>query len=161
MPFVNQFSGHARAYASHPPTYPDALCAAIAGLAPHRRMVLALWLYQLAETEPNVDALLRRFHDDVVGPGWLAGRRLVEEGYAGVELPFPEVVMPAFVAEAGFTLAAYLGYVDTWSAVARFRRETGADPLPAFREELRQVWGPEDKVRVVRWPIHLRVAVKA
>jgi SAM-dependent methyltransferase len=124
------------------------------------RGVVAVWLYKLAETAPEIDALLRRLYDDVVGPYWLGGRRLVDEGYGGVELPFPEVAMPAFATETGLTLTGYLGYVSTWSAVARFRRETGSDPLPAFLEELRRVWGPDDRVRVVRWPIHLRAAVK-
>jgi SAM-dependent methyltransferase len=248
MPFLDQFSGHASAYAAFRPTYPIGLFDAVAAIARQRRLavdvatgsgqaaaglvahfervvgfdggigqiaaadrrgtvryaaavaeciplsdrcadlitvaqalhwfdrpaffreadrilgprgVLAVWLYMLAEVDPPVDQVLREFYDGVVGPYWLAGRRMVDEGYRGIELPFTEVAMPSFASQARLHLDAYLGYVGTWSAVARCRRETSSDPLPAFRDELRRVWGPQDRVRAVRWPIRLRVAVKA
>lgn len=122
--------------------------------------VLAVWLYMLAEVEPAIDAALRRFYEDVVGPYWLAGRRLVDEGYRGVELPFRQVVDQSYVWEAKLSLAGYLSYVGTWSAVARSRQRTGRDPILGLAAELGHVWGPPDTVRAVRWPIRLRASVR-
>jgi len=48
-----------------------------------------------------------------------------------------------------------MGYLATWSAVQRYRDTTGADPLPAVREDLEPLWA--GTLRRLTWPIHLRL----
>ncbi len=47
--------------------------------------------------------------------------------------------------------------LDTWSAVQRYKRATGEDPLPALRAEIAPCWGSPVAVKTVTWPLHLRV----
>src|SRR2546423_3258978 len=103
--------------------------------------VLAVWSYGVATIEPALDALIMRFHRETVGPYWPAERAFVESGYAGVELPFPEIVSPSFEMKSEWTLPQLSGYISTWSAVGRYRTERGEDPIPELVRSLAELWG--------------------
>jgi SAM-dependent methyltransferase len=122
--------------------------------------VLAAWCYTLAEVGPDVDAVVRRFYDGTIGAFWLPGRRLVEEGYGSVKLPFEPFQLDGLAIERDLTLPEFVGYVATWSAVKRCREATGRDPMPAFTTELAEVWGEPNRRRPVRWSLHVRAGVR-
>lgn len=121
---------------------------------------LAVWCYTLIEVDAEIDPVVRWFYDEVVGPFWLPGRELVDRGYAGVALPFGEAPAPRFTIDRRLRLVDLVGYVETWSAVQRYRRQVGRDPLPLLDDALAPAWGDASVPRTVRWPIALRVAVK-
>ena len=121
------------------------------------RGVLAVWSYGLcALGDPALDAALRRFHGETVGPYWPAERALVDAGYDQLAFPFDEILSPGFAMTADWTLEQLAGYVDTWSAVQRARAESGKDPLPELVATLHAAWGPAGSSRIVRWPLSLR-----
>ncbi len=66
---------------------------------------------------------------------------------------------PAFQIESPVALSQLGGYLGTWSAVARYAKARGHDPVALVASELASHWGAPDLVRRVRWPIALRVAV--
>jgi hypothetical protein len=121
---------------------------------------LAAWGYGFNRFEESGDTLRRittAFYRGPIGPDWPAERGHLDDGY--VNLPFPtdiEIPAPTFALERDWTVDEYLGYVGTWSAVARHRIRTGCDPMPAFRETLVPLWG--NRRRTVTWPFYLRVA---
>jgi SAM-dependent methyltransferase len=120
--------------------------------------VLAVWSYGLLTLSDSVlDAVIRRFHGETVGPYWPPERRLVDEGYRALALPFAPVRPPDLTMEAEWTLEQLAGYLSTWSAVQRARSATGADPVAGVVAELRADWGPERAARRVEWPLTLRV----
>lgn len=122
------------------------------------RGVVAVWSYGvLTLRDQALDAVLHRFHRETMGPYWPPERRLVDEGYVGIRLPFEQVDAPDFAMEVEWTLQQLAGYVSTWSAVQRARAATGSDPLPALIDEVRPLWGAEGSVRAVAWPLTLRV----
>jgi SAM-dependent methyltransferase len=119
--------------------------------------VLAVWSYGLCTLgDAALDAALRRFHGETVGPHWPPERALVDAGYEGLELPFAELSAPPTAMEAWWTLEEFAGYLSTWSAVQRARAATGTDPLPAIIATLREGWGGEGPVRRIEWPFTLR-----
>jgi SAM-dependent methyltransferase len=118
---------------------------------------LAVWSYGLLTVGAEVDAVLRELYADTLGQYWPSERALVEQGYAGITLPYPETSTRALAIEARWTLAQLAGYLATWSAVGRYRSAVGADPLPAYLHRLAEIW-PATEVRTVRWPLVLRVA---
>lgn len=120
---------------------------------------LAVWSYGLIAMEPAIDRVLDRFYRDTLGPYWPPERSLVENGYAGIVLPFPEMASPPFVMETRWTLAQLAGYISTWSAVGRYQSCLGVDPLPELMRSLASLWGRCDS-RPVRWPLILRLARK-
>ncbi|HTT07999.1 MAG TPA: class I SAM-dependent methyltransferase [Gammaproteobacteria bacterium] len=123
--------------------------------------ILALWSYGRTElTDGEAQKIFDDFYDGIIGPYWPPERRVVDDGYRGITLPFPELGVPAFTMEAEMTLPALAGYVRTWSATQRFRQIRGEDPVPALIESLTDVWPDPERPRIVRWPLALRVARK-
>ena len=56
-----------------------------------------------------------------------------------------------------WTLEQLVGYFSTWSATNRFIKTTGHNPLRPLRENLKRVWGDAAAVRLVMWPLSLRI----
>ncbi|HXE57533.1 MAG TPA: class I SAM-dependent methyltransferase [Gemmatimonadales bacterium] len=119
--------------------------------------VLACWTYGRFSLGPALDPLVDAFHRETVGPYWPPERRLVDEGYRSVPFPFEELTVPRFTMEARLTLAELGGYLGTWSAVQRYRRARGEDPVAPFLRELRPRWGDPETPAPIRWPLAVRV----
>jgi SAM-dependent methyltransferase len=119
--------------------------------------ILAAWCYELHEIIPEVDVVIRRLYSDILGVSWPPERRLVEEGYRTIPFPFDEIATPRFSMVARWDLDRLLGYLGTWSAVARYRERNGSDPLEQIREELAAAWGDPGSKLEVSWPLNLRV----
>lgn len=90
---------------------------------------------------------------------WPEGREHVEQGYAGLEFPFPEVEIPVMAIERDWDLVGFLGYFSTWSAVKKAWEAGRDDLVTGMRESLSQAWGDPAEVRRVTFPINGRVAV--
>jgi SAM-dependent methyltransferase len=118
---------------------------------------LALWTYGLAYVEPRIDAIVRHFYSDVVGSYWPPERRWVETAYRDLPFPLQEVSAPSFQLNLQWDLDSLIGYISTWSAVQRYKRATGEDPLPALRAEIAPCWPTPMETKQVTWPLHLRV----
>ncbi len=122
--------------------------------------LFAVWTYALCHITPEIDPLLREFHDQTVGPWWPSERRLVERGYADLDFPLQPVETPVIPMTADWELERLMGYIETWSAVRRYRQQTGDDPLPGLRGRLLPLWGDPSTTRLIRWPLFLRVGRK-
>ena len=118
--------------------------------------VVAAWCYELCSVSPRCDAIVGRLYTDIVGPFWPPERRLIEDRYAGIVFPGTRLVVPDFEMTARWTVDDMLGYLRTWSACQRYRREHGDDPVGLIEDELRTEWGKEQQT--VRWPLMMRVA---
>lgn len=120
--------------------------------------LVALWMYNLMETSPEVDTVVGRLYTEIVGPFWPGDRKLIDQDYRPIEVPFPEFEAPRFVMAAEWSVGHALGYLRTWSAVSRYAEARGTDPVALVEAELVEAWGGRDVRRTVRWPLHMRVA---
>jgi hypothetical protein len=120
---------------------------------------IAAWSYNLCRVAPAIDEILDEFALRTLEPYWPPERRWVAAGYATIPFPFRAVKTPGFRMEARWTADEMLGYVGTWSAVLRYARATGDDPLGEFAPQLRARWGNER--RPVRWPLVLKLGALA
>lgn len=119
--------------------------------------VLALVSYGVLRLEPLLDERFRKFYWEDIGPYWPPERTLVDTGYATLAFPFDELVPPALDIRVEWDLSAFLGYVQTWSAV-RSAREAGKEALlTAFADDIAALWGEPDTKRPVSWPINMRI----
>ncbi|HEX7115546.1 MAG TPA: class I SAM-dependent methyltransferase [Steroidobacter sp.] len=118
---------------------------------------LAVWTYGLAHVSPPIDAIVKRFYQETIGPYWPPERRYVESGYRDLPFPWQELSAPAFTLVLEWDLDAFIGYLGTWSAVRRYFETTGTDPLPALKAQIAKVWDSPATPRPVTWPLHLRV----
>lgn len=121
------------------------------------RGILAVWTYHAALIEPRIDRVLERYHDDTVGAYWPDGFRHVIAHYRTLPFPFEEIAPPPFEMRTEWTLDQLLGFVGSWSATQRYRRERGEDPLASLRPALVDAWDGASGTLPVRWPLHLRV----
>jgi SAM-dependent methyltransferase len=96
----------------------------------------------------GLDPALLKFYTDVIGPYWDAERRHVDERYRTIPFPFREIPAPEFIAVRRWTIAEFLGYVSTWSAVQHYIRERGSDPLDLLRDALAPGWPPSGALDV-------------
>jgi SAM-dependent methyltransferase len=119
--------------------------------------VIAAWTYGLNEISPEVDAILRHYYSEIVGPYWLPERRHIDAHYRTIPFPFSEIPASSFRMEMRWNLDELLGYLGTWSVGQRYQQVYGHDPLDRIRESLARVWGSVREARGVSWPIYLRV----
>ena len=116
--------------------------------------LLALWSYRDFVVQADIERLVHEFSREVVGPYWPRERRLVEECYRGLALPFPECAVPPFEMYVEWDCDSALGYIGTWSAVQRCRKRSGRDPVALLEPPLRKAWGAG--TRSVRWPLTIK-----
>lgn len=119
--------------------------------------IIAVWSYAFASITPEVDAVVRKLHFDIVDPFWLEQNRLIERGYRTISFPYTEIDAPAFEMSTQFILDQLIGYLGTWSAVAKYHKHHGVDPVGMVRKELDAAWGDPGHARPVVWPLQLRV----
>lgn len=123
-----------------------------------RGAVLAVWTYPRPEiADKNLDRVFVRFYSETVGPYWPAERRHVESHYRALAFPFEELPHPPFGLQLRWSLEQLLGYVGSWSATARYRKEQGMDPVPFLREALMPLW-PAGGAATVHMPLVLKAA---
>ncbi|MBT8077361.1 MAG: class I SAM-dependent methyltransferase [Gammaproteobacteria bacterium] len=114
--------------------------------------VLAVWSYERCTVNPEIDRIVDAVFD-AVEQFWPPERDIVESGYAGIELPFDPLALPAICMEMRWTADEALGYFRTWSASRRYLSAQGSDPFVALEPGLRAAWGSGR--RCMRWPLNL------
>lgn len=117
-------------------------------------VALAYGAFSLGEP---FDALSRSAFFECVEPYQAPGNREIGAGYANIRLPFAMLEAPRLAIECRWTLQQLLDYAGSWSAAQRMRKESGVDPLPAYRAALAPLWGEPDTQRWVRMPLTLKV----
>ncbi len=120
--------------------------------------VLALWCYGLNRVEgAGLSEIVEDFYSRVVGPYWPPERRHVESGYRTLPFPFEGIEAPPYEMSTSWTLPELLAYLATWSAVSRYRTETGHDPLLDLERALSGPWGDPGVRRRIVWPLSVLV----
>jgi SAM-dependent methyltransferase len=117
---------------------------------------LAVWCYGLHRVTPEIDAVVMRLYEDIVGPYWPPERRLVEERYQTLPFPFEEFATPEFEMAHSWDLDHLMGYFESWSATQRYRKQNGHDPIALVADDLKAAWGDPAAARDVIWPITVR-----
>jgi len=105
---------------------------------------------------PQVDTVIARLYEDTLGAYWPPERRLVDEGYASLALPFEPVRAPAFEMRMEWDAEQLLAYLSSWSAAQRHRAATGRDAVAEIADALRDAWGDPRQSRAVRWNLGMR-----
>jgi len=121
--------------------------------------LIAVWAYGLFEIDAALDEVIEDFYRSTVGPYWPPERRLIDARYATLDFPFAEIAPPEFVMRCQWTLDQVLAYLRTWSAVQRYRKARGTDPVSAIESTMSRLWGDRD-TREVRWPLYMRVGYR-
>lgn len=123
--------------------------------------ILAVWAYGINVVEGDeVNAVVQDFYGHTLDEYWPPQRRLVESGYRTLPFPFHELEPPPFHMETWWTLDQLMGYFSTWSAVNRYIKANGRNPVEPLTETLRPLWGNAGTARQVVWPLSIRISRK-
>jgi SAM-dependent methyltransferase len=118
--------------------------------------IIAVWGYGIASlSHPSANQIFQDFYHGVVGEYWPKERRMVEEGYAGIDFPFQEIPVSAFEMVQSWDVEHLAGYCSSWSATDRYRKATGHDPIPELRAKLTRELGSAPTE--IRWPFFAKV----
>lgn len=121
--------------------------------------VIAVWTYNLFRMTPEIDAVIDHLYWNILDGYWAPERKMVESGYADLDMPFQEVNLPRFEMRANWSLPQLLGYLGTWSAIGKYRKMRGVDPLEESAASLQQLWGDVTAEKKISWPLSVRVGV--
>lgn len=115
--------------------------------------VIAVWSYAFLNIEASIDAVVNAYYSETVGPYWPPQRKLVEDEYRSLPFPFAVLEAPRFTMSARWALPHLMGYLDSWSATQRYKRDKQHDPLPELYTRLAPLWGEPSAEKEVRWPL--------
>lgn len=118
--------------------------------------VLAVWTYANVLVEPAIDRIVLGFYENTIGPYWPPERKLVEDGYRGLNFPWPELMPPVFAIELEWDLPALEAYLRSWSATQRYIQVNHRDPVESLHAALAAAWGETTHSRRMRWPMIVR-----
>ena len=118
--------------------------------------LFAAWCYANCSVTPAVDAVIAHLYDDILGAYWSPERRLVDEGYGSLDIPFAPITAPAFEMRVDWNAQQLLAYLTSWSSAQRYLKVTGNDAVAAIATELMAAWHGRRHVRPVRWSLAVR-----
>jgi len=98
--------------------------------------ILALWGYVLFESEPRINDIVDHLYFNILDGFWDPQRDLVNRRYQDFFFPFTEISCPDFGMENVYDAADVLGYLRTWSAVSKYLKLHGEDPVRLIEDEL-------------------------
>lgn len=120
--------------------------------------LIAVWCYgRLRFGDDRLDAIIEELAYRALASYWPPERHHIDTAYRDIPFPFPEIPAPSFSMQVAFTLSRFAGYVGTWSAVRRYRRTHGNDPVQPLVDRLVPLWGDHDLSRSATFPLALRV----
>jgi SAM-dependent methyltransferase len=119
--------------------------------------ILAVWAYNYLRISPEIDPIIKNYHDEIVGPFWPPERRLVGVGYRELPFPFNEIATPTFEIAVQWSFPHLVGYLRTWSATQRFMRANEQDPVQLIEADLARAWRNPAEKRLATWPLTLRL----
>lgn len=117
--------------------------------------VVAAFAYAHSRVTPEIDVLVRRYHDVTLEGYWAPEHHLIHAGYRTLPMPIDEIAAPSFELCEQWTLARYIGFLRSWSSAQRLIAAGGESRVVAFEAELTAAWG-RTPVRAVIWPLVLR-----
>lgn len=119
--------------------------------------IIALISYGVLQLDEALNERFRHFYYNEVASYWPAERQLVDSGYRNIDFPFSELVSPLITIQLDWNFEAFLGYISTWSAVARAQEAGEKKMLRAFSEDMSDLWGDVSVTRTVTWPLNMRI----
>ena len=117
--------------------------------------VIGYNLFRCANNE--VTWLVDEFYYNVTDPYWEPERKYVQGLYMNAPFYFDELpVTNSFKMQSRWTIDQMEGYINTWSAIKKFIKVNGYNPIPDLIEKIRAIWGSDELVQF-DFPLALRI----
>lgn len=119
--------------------------------------ILSVWTYNFLSIQEDIDEIIFYLYDTILGDYWPEERKMVEDRYKSIQLPFKELENPSFKMSANWNLPQLIGYLCTWSATKNYQKKFGVNPVENVYEKIVDIWGDSEKITSVEWPLSLRL----
>ena len=119
--------------------------------------VIAIWAYNLFSVQDDIDEIVKRLYNEKLADYWPNERKLVENGYRDIILPFDEIDAPIFNMSEEWNFSKLIGYLNTWSAVKIYHKHLGISPLDEVQIEILKLWDHPEKTKKINWPMSVRI----
>ena len=126
------------------------------GRVVRRGGVVAAWSYHVAHVTPPLDRILWPFYENVVGPYFAAGARMVDARYTGLALPGEEITAPQLAVSVRWSAADVIRFIRTWSGVHAYIAAKKEDPVDRVAPAIEEAFG--GGVLDLRFPLYIRAA---
>ena len=83
---------------------------------------------------------------------------MVDARYDGLTLPGRALQTPTFRTTVRWSAEQVLGFVRTWSGVQSYMTATKQDPVEQIAGAVRDLFGSENSVQEVSWPLYIMAA---
>jgi SAM-dependent methyltransferase len=120
--------------------------------------VAAAWTYHVAHVDPPLDAILWHLYKDVLAPYYPPNVLLVDDRFAGIELPGREIEVPSLHSVVRWNARQVAQFAASWSSVPGYIAATHVDPIPELEEAVTAAFGGPDVVRELHFPLYIRAA---
>ncbi|MFO1125021.1 MAG: class I SAM-dependent methyltransferase [Methylocystis sp.] len=122
--------------------------------------VIAAWTYDWPLTQiAEIDAILRRLKDDILGPFWGENASLYFNRYETLPFPFEEIEAPSFHTPIARSASEFMSFLKTWSAVEKYRLRYDSDPLALIDQEVEAAWRAHPPKLPLSAPLYMRCGV--
>jgi len=99
--------------------------------------VLAVWVYGLVEVEnKEANDIIKKLHWETVGNYWDFDRKWLCDLYPNFHMPLKDFESHKLSIDKSMTLADFVRYIDTWSALKTYREKHTDDPLIQLEKDL-------------------------
>lgn len=118
--------------------------------------LIAVWSYELCRVDVEIDKVFLHFYNLILGDYWTPERKHVENTYRDITFPFNEVKENVFYMKKQWNLQDFMGYLSTWSAVQKFIKTNGTNPLELVAGDFEKAWINPTAVKEVSFPVTIK-----
>jgi ubiquinone/menaquinone biosynthesis C-methylase UbiE len=118
--------------------------------------IVAIWGYDLAHSNSEIDSIVHHWNFDVLAPYWEPERKHVYTHYENLPFDFESIPAPEFTIELDWTSEDLIGHLQTWSALQTMMRRVGDEAFRTIVGQIQQAWGDDGKKRFVL-PVFLKL----
>lgn len=117
---------------------------------------LVVWSYAICSITPEIDRAVEHLYNGILGPFWEKERKLVENGYSTIVLPFKEITPPKIDMAMDWSYEQFSGYLKTWSALQTYLKTNSTEKIEAAFADIQSAWGSAER-RKITWPMNIRI----
>ena len=122
--------------------------------------ILAVWCYELFNINADLDLIIHNLYQKKLKDYWPTERKLVENGYNDITLPYPLIPVPEFSMEQTWSFPQVIGYINTWTAVKNFIEQEEYNPVDQLLKKITFAWCDTGHMKKIKWPLNLMVCRK-
>jgi ubiquinone/menaquinone biosynthesis C-methylase UbiE len=126
-------------------------------IAKNNAAVAVIGYNLFSSSNKEVSNLIHDFYHNVTDPYWEPERKYVEQLYQGAPFFFNELpVDKIFNMQTHWSIDHVQGYINTWSAIKKFIKQNGFNPVDELMQQVKKIWGPDEFLEFY-FPLGLRI----